>query len=208
MTDLLDAIDALTKPRIEHMAQTSDEGKYLHTHTAEHKPLLTQLKDAVNPSSNTNAGSASLASARNPINSEALWEYTKIASAIGDWCRIAGADRTRDPIIDLRRWYIAYTKHDADPDWYVAELRRWAKLISKLLDPPKRIELTVACPVCGKRTWVDAEGNDVLFPLVVEYRVPETGESIRPVALCRACETIWHGIEAIEELGIELTETG
>lgn len=208
MTELLDAVDQLTKPAIEHMTQTKDDGTYLRTHTAEHKPLLTQLKDAVNPSANTSAGSASLASARNPINSEALWEYTKMFTAIGDWCRIAGADRTKDPIVDLRRWYIAYTKDDNDPDWYIRELRRWVNLIRKLLDPPKRIEITTACPVCKKRTWVDADGNEILFPVIIEYRVPNEGETIRPNALCRACETVWQGYDSVEELAAELTETG
>lgn len=206
MTDLLDAVDALTKPRIEHLPQIDDDGKWLKAHTVEHPPLLVQLKEAVNPSTNTAAGSSSLASTRNLVDSDALFEYSTMTAAIGDWCHIIQSERTRDPVVDLRRWYIAFNRTDSDPSFYLAELNRWAKLIRNILEPPKRMEVTTPCPVCDKRTWTDPEGNELLFPVVVEYKVPQDGEAIKPTALCRACDAVWKGFDAVKELAEELNE--
>jgi hypothetical protein len=207
---LLEAVLTLTKPIIEHLAQYDDDGTYLRTHTTEHLPLLEQLRDAVNPSSNTAAGSSSLPSTRNLIDSDALYRYSLMTSAIGDWCRIIGVTPTRpphrDPVKDLTEWYIAYNRGTDDGEWYIAELRRWAAQIRNLIEPSKRIEVTTPCPVCGKRTWTDQDGTELLFPIVVEYRMPKDGEAIKPTALCRACDAVWSGIGAIRELGEELTE--
>jgi hypothetical protein len=205
MSDLLDAVDALTKPIIEHFSQKDDDGKFVKAHTITRDPLLTQLRDAVNPSANNNAGSASLQSARSIIDSDALLEYSKMASAIGDWCRQMKVERTRDPIVDLRRWYVAYDREGDQPDWYRNELQRWAHVIRNHLEPPKRMEVTTPCPVCGKRTWTDAEGNELLFPIMVEYKATDEG-SIKPNALCRACDTVWRGYDAVAELADELNQ--
>jgi len=203
---LLDAVDDLTKSRIEHMTQTADDGSYVKAHSVEHPALLHQLRDAVNPSSNTAAGSSSLKSTRNLIDSDALFEYGKMTAAIGDWCRIVNIQPTREPVADLRQWYIAYDRTGADDQWYISELRRWANLIRNILEPLKRIEVTTPCPVCGKRTWLDLDGKEMIFPVVIQYRLPKTGEAIHPNAICRACETVWEGIAAVEELGEELNE--
>lgn len=207
MTDLLEAVDALTKPIIEHISQTDDDGKWIGTHTVQHPPLLQQLGDAVNPSSNTDTGSSSSASARSLINGDALFEYAKISSQIADWCRIAGAERIKDPVAALRTWYVQMlTFNDRDDTFYVNMLRKWAATIRGKLDPPKRLELTVSCPVCGKREWCDDQGNGSLFPVVIEYRRPVDGEPIKPTAMCRACKTVWQGTEAVEELADEVNE--
>jgi hypothetical protein len=205
---LLDVVDELTKSTFEHHTQQTDAGVYIKTHTAEHLPLLAQLRDAVNPSTNTAAGSSSLKSTRNLIDSDALYRYSLICSAIGDWCRIVGAERTRDPIVDLRRWYIAYTRGVFEGDWYLHELRRWAALIRNLIEPAKRLELVTPCPVCKSDKWVDHEGQTLRHPIVIEYRTPHGGDAIKPQATCRNidCGATWDNMDAIKELGEELEQ--
>jgi len=205
---LLDVVDELTRPKIEHHVQKDDAGKYIKTHTAEHPPLLIQLRDAVNPSSNTAAGSSSLKSTRNLIDSDALYRYGLMYAAIGDWCRIWNVPVTRDPITDLRQWYIAYTRGGDDPQWYIRELNRWANLIRNIIEPSVRFPLNVSCPVCKSRTFQTDDGEANLFPIIVEYRRPKDGETIRPKALCRntECGAVWEGLEAIQELGEEIQE--
>ncbi|KTR02087.1 DUF7341 domain-containing protein, partial [Curtobacterium luteum] len=78
-TRLLDAVDALTKPTIDHVRQTTDDGEYLRTVPVEHPPLLQQLADAVVPSAGNDGGSKSAsARERNVLDSDALWELTRI----------------------------------------------------------------------------------------------------------------------------------
>ena len=141
------------------------------------------------------------------LDSEALYQFGQISSAIGDWCRIVGVVPTRDALVDLRRWYVAHTaRTDTQDDWYIRELRRWAHLITAKLDPPRRFELEYPCPICGQSKYTDAEGNELKFPVVVEYRDYGTAESIRPNATCRACTAVWRGEPSIRELGDEMTE--
>lgn len=203
---LLSAVDALTKPVVEHHRQTDDDGKFLGTHTVEHASLLEQLRAAVNPSSNTAAGSASLASTRNLINTQALFLYSKIAAAVGDWARMASTEPTRDPAVALRRWYVRFTAYEGEADWYTAELNRWAGRIRNLLDPPKTVELLPPCPVCKATVWVNDDGETVPHPVVLEYRVTAEGRVPRPRVSCRACGEAWDSMAAIEELAEELSE--
>jgi hypothetical protein len=217
---LLDLVDALTLPIREHHIQMHDYGVYLEpvymkTHTTEHPPLLAQLAAAVNPSSNTAAGSASLKSNRNLIDSDALYRYALMTSAIGDWCRMWKVTPTRVPaddgnaraMADLRQWYIAYTRGCDDPQWYIKELGRWVSLIRNLVEPTMvRIPVRVRCPICQAITFTTEDGEQSTFPIVMEYRKPKDGESIRPTATCRNtdCGAVWEGYDAIAELGDEV----
>lgn len=219
---LLDLVDALTKPTVEHHRQMHDYGVYLvpvyvKTHTTEHPPLLEQLAAAVNPSSNTAAGSSSLKSNRNLIDGDALYRYTLMTAAIGDWCRMWKVAPSREPVndatarimSDLRQWYIAYTRGGDNPQWYVKELGRWVALIRNLIEPTMvRIPVRVRCPICQAITFTTDDGEQSTFPIVMEYRKPKDGESIRPVATCRNgdCGATWEGYDAIRELGDEVEE--
>ena len=46
MTDLLDVIDELTKPKVEHVAQRTDGGEWIRTHTVDLPPLLQRMVEA------------------------------------------------------------------------------------------------------------------------------------------------------------------
>lgn len=215
--DLLAAVDALTKSQIEHMAQKDDNGKWLKTHTVEHPPLLVRLKQAVTPSTNTSAGSSALASTRNIIDSTAMFEYAKMSSAVGDWCRIYKVATTRDPVVDLRRWYIAYELNPSGTGWHERELRRWANVIRNIIDRPEQLTIDLPCPVCGSDTWVNPEGEQLRHPIVVTYRLNDEGAMTGERAACRsaaltsegeivACGAVWETLESIQELGEELSE--
>lgn len=209
---LLSALDALTKPVVEHHPKYYDFGVYrepiyVGTHTVEHPPLLEQLQRAINPSSNSAAGSAALLSARNIINTHALALYTTISAEIWGWARGMGVEPTRDAVHALRRWYVLYAAYDRETaEWHTAELVRWSHQIRNLLDPPKLVELLPPCPVCKASMWTNDEGDSVPHPVVLEYRITPEGGVQRPRASCRACTETWDSFAAIEELAQELTE--
>ncbi|WP_440708807.1 DUF7341 domain-containing protein [Herbiconiux sp. YIM B11900] len=205
MRDLEDAVTALTRPVVEHFQQTADDGKLIKLHSAELPCLFDQLYAAVAPGAETAAGSTSLASTRNLIDGDALFEHAKMASQIGDWCRMVFVRPTRHPAPDLKAWFDAYKHTDSDPDWYVSTLRRWRHVIEAILDKPKRFEVSL-CPVCKSTTWTDEAGATFTHPILVEYKVPKDGAKIYPKATCRACDAEWGSFAAIEELGKELEE--
>lgn len=215
MTDtrLLDAVDALTKPTIDNVKQTTDDGEYLRTVPVEHPALLQQLADAVVPSAG-NDGSSKSASARerNVIDSDALWEITRIEVALRDWLRhdLAAFDR-RDLPGSLRRWYVAY---DARPfmddnvtEWHVRELRRWERIILAKLDRNiKQIPTGYLCVICKDQQWVDPDGERQPARLILSYRRHEDGRTSEEQVTCQRCRTRWDSMGAIEELGEELSE--
>lgn len=205
---LLDAVDALTKPVINHVAQKTDAGAWLRVKTIEHVPLLQQMHDSVHPSSNAKDGSGSSKSTRSVIDLDALFEYAKMSSAIRSWCNILKVQPTRDPVVDLRRWYVAFTAlPEHDDTFYRRELRRWAGIIHKHLDPPQSFVPEGACPICGQTSWGDRINGGDMWPIVVEYRIDDnTGNTKDHTALCRLCRTLWEGYDSVMELAEEINE--
>lgn len=106
MSDLQEAVDALTEPVIEHIAQTGDDGKWLRAHSVEHPPLLRQLADAINPSKNSGPGTPATPATRSIVNFEAMFLHAKISSEIKSWCLIRKVKPVRpvDRIRDLQAW--------------------------------------------------------------------------------------------------------
>lgn len=208
-SELLDAVDALTKPVTEHIAQKDDNGKWLGVHTVTGQSLLEQMHAAVWPSGNRDTGSASQPGTRAPVDVDALYAYVKMAGQIGDWCRMAGLRASRDAVADLRAWYVERLKLvDPNDDFYISMLTGWAHTIRRHLHPPKSFVVAGTCPVCGKRDWEDGMGGGGTFPITVEYSVDDEGATYGERAICRACQphTMWIGKEAVEELGEELEE--
>ena len=210
---LLDVVDALTKPTIDHVRQVTDDGEFVRSVPVEHPALLQQLADAVVPSAGNDGGSKSAsARERNIVDSDALWELTKIQVELQDWLR---HDRTlfnrNDLPESLRRWYTHYTAqphHDAD-DWYLAELHRWERTITSRLDrTTKQIETGHLCPLCKTDTWIDGDGQRQPARLILSYRKHDTGRTSEERVICQRCRTGWDNVDAIQELGDELAETG
>lgn len=214
MTDarLLDAVDALTKPTIDHVKQTADDGTYLRTVSIEHPALLQQLADAVVPSAGNDGGSKSAsARERNVLDSDALWELTRIETQLRDWLRHdrSAFDRSDLPAT-LRRWYVGYIAHPATAEldeWHVRELRRWERVIVAKLDRSvKQIPTGYLCVLCRDAQWVDQDGERQPARLILSYRRDDDGRTSEEQVTCQRCRTRWDNWDAIKELGEELTE--
>lgn len=214
MTDtrLLDAVDALTKPTIDHVRQTTDDGEYLRTVPVEHPPLLQQLADAVVPSAGNDGGSKSAsARERNVLDSEALWELTRIETALRDWLRHDRAAFIRSDLpATLRRWYVGYIANTSTAEldeWHVRELRRWERVITAKLDRSiKQIPTGHLCVLCKDQQWVDQDGERQPARLILSYRRDDEGRTSEEQVTCQCCRTRWDNWDAIKELGEELTE--
>lgn len=208
---LLAAVEALTKPVIDHVAQRTDSGRWVRTITVEHPPLLQQMHDAVTPSGG-NDGNSKIASPaeRAVLDVTALYEYVKITSQIRDWVRIAGGTPDRDPIVNLQRWHmLTQAVPDFDGTGYTRRLHGWAHHIRAMLDKPRSFTIPGACPVCGATSWGDAINGGGTHVIKVEYRLDDDGQTPKDhSALCQSCRTVWDGHDAVVELADELNEKG
>ncbi|MDR6172631.1 hypothetical protein [Curtobacterium sp. SORGH_AS_0776] len=210
-TRLLDAVDALTKPTIDHVKQTTDDGEYLRTVPVEHPPLLQQLADAVVPSAGNDGGSKSAsARERNVLDSDALYDLLLIQKQLIDMCAWVDVAANRSDLpATLRAWYAAYigrAQFDAE-GWYVSTLNKWAGQIRHRMERPKSFEAGYPCPICGPKPWIGTDGESYPNMLIVEYPRDEPDLS-HARTICRnpECRAEWKGLGAIEELGDELRE--
>lgn len=201
MDDLLDAVEALTKPTKTRVIQTNDAG-ITCTSDAETPSLLDQLQAAIKSSMGGSTSGASLAFEGAPLNTTALFEAMKIATQIGDWCRNLGAPVTKNLATDIGAWYVATLARTAwDDSFHVMMLRRWAGTIASILDPPREKYLPDPCPKCGETDFWKG-GELFKFPLIVRYRGDDPGMVDNGKATCRACEATW----SVRELAYELEE--
>lgn len=192
--ELLDAVDDLTLPRPVKVA--TDNG---HTWARE-DALLIQLREAVTSTLNSGSGAGGSPSTRNVLDSDALHRAGIITSAIGDWCALVDVKPTRDAVHDLRAWYVAYTNRDEPSEFYTRQMQTWAHQIRTMVNPPKSVEITAPCPVCGQGEYVNDMGERLTNPLVLTYR-PDSGSIWSDArALCRACSEVWEGEWRLREL--------
>lgn len=192
MDPLLDAVDDLTRPK--PVKVDTDNGPTWATEDA----LLVQLEEAIRSTMNSGSGAGGSPWTRNVLDSAALHQAAVINSQIGDWCRMAGLTATRDAVTDLRAWYanrlsVSPHEREASDAWYLDQMTAWAGQIRAMVNPPKTIEITAPCPLCGEGTYTNDIGERVTNPVIVQYR-PETGSIWQDAkALCRACEHVWSG---------------
>jgi len=198
-SDLLDAVDALTKPTRSKVIQGDT------VTVVNHDPLLRQLEDAVTSAIGNGGGGGSATGS--VINDAALQQLLIIKSQIGDWCRIVGARHDRqDAVRSLRRWYVAFLGGTGESDFYVKALRGWAATITDLLDPPKTVPLAGACPVCKAVNWSGPDDTQRASPVAVLYDHADPYRSVRAVCRVESCDAEWVGADAVEELVEEMTE--
>lgn len=198
--DLLSVVDDLTLPR--NVKIETDDG---HTWATE-DALLVQLREAVSSSLNSGSGSGGSPSTRNVLDGDALYKAAIITSQIGDWCRIIGAAITRDAVIDLRAWHAAFIGRNEPEEFYIRQMRAWASQIRAMTNPPKVIEITAPCPVCGQGSYVNDMGERITNPLALTYRPDSDHMWKNSKVLCRACDAVWVGGDAMEELRDELED--
>jgi hypothetical protein len=210
VTDLQDAVDALAEPIVEHIAQTGDDGKWLRAHSVEHPPLLRQLADAVNPSKNSGPGTPATPATRSILNFEAMFLHAKISSEIKSWCLIRHLKPVRpaDRIADLKAWgEDAAADPELDGTFYVRRLWSWVHQIRNTLNPGESFEAKVKCPICGATSWGDAINGGGLWSIAVMYRLDDRDQMQDERALCRSCNTLWQGHDAVMELAEEAHES-
>lgn len=200
MTELNDVVDDLTLPR--NVKIETDDG---HTWATE-DALLVQLREAVSSTLNSGSGAGGSPSTRNVLDGDALHKAAIITSAIGAWCRIAGAEVTRDAVTDLRAWHAAFIGRNEPEEFYIRQMRAWAGQIRAMTNPPKVIEITAPCPVCGEGSYVNDLGERITNPLALTYRPDSDHMWKNSRVMCRACEAVWVGGDAMEELRDELKE--
>lgn len=178
MTELQDAVDDLTLPRNVKVA--TDDG---HTWATE-DALLVQLEEAIH-STTGRSGGRSASHTRMILDADALMQFHRITSAIGDWCRMFGASVTRDPVKDLRAWHAASLARTDMSDFYLRELHAWAALIRGKLTPKATMQYLRPCPECAATVYVNDEGDTVPYPVLIEYDPDAPMSTVRWT--CRAC---------------------
>ena len=206
MTDLLEAVDALTQPRKSKVVQ--EKGGITCTSPVELPSLLEQLQLSIQSSMGGSTSGASLAFEGAPLNTAALFEAMKITSQIGDWCRGVKIIPTREPADDLRAWYVATLAINQSPEVetsHIRQLGKWANTIESLLDRPREKDLPDACPVCEASEWWK-DGVRYYRPLIIRYRPDEPVGNAS--AMCRACAETWNARELAFALEQKETETG
>lgn len=195
MTDpLTTAVHRLTRVTRTKVIQDGD-GSETRTVAIVHAPLLTQLNEAVTSAIGSGGGGGTATGS--VLNDAAFGESFKIRAAIGDWLRIEGVRPTRNMVTDLEAWAAAFVRTEKGPAFYIRTMESWAELITNLLDPPTRLELTEPCPVCKQDQYADAEGRALRFPVVIEFRRDRPGEAR---GTCRACDKLWTGVLGLREL--------
>lgn len=191
MNEQQEAVDALTQPVIEtHI----EDGRVI---VSELPPLLVQLELAIRSSMGGTVSGASLASERNILDNDALYEFVHIAERIRSWCHLAGFRPVRDPMRDLLAW------NDAVPDAneaYVFEMRGWERRITNRVTPSKSIEVEEPCPTCGALTWWDGEGAERPRPVVVSYLRDDPLGTVTAVCRQETCLATWQGEWAVRLL--------
>jgi hypothetical protein len=199
MTELLDAVDELTKPGVLH--HTIQDSRF--TCVVFDTPLLDRLENEIRFSL-SREGSKSLPNQRVPINSGALMLFMQISSQITDWAHGVKATVYKgDPGRTLRSWYVTWTQTTREPEVVNARTRilgNWAAQIRREIEPPRQKDLPDPCPTCGASEWW-RDGERYPRPLVVESpRNPEVNLIDESTAHCRACDKRWGARELAYEL--------
>ena len=165
---LLDAVDALTLPRVTKVPQSSDAGISCISEV-EHAPRLQHLRESIVGGIGSHGGSSSGAE-RIPFDAGALALYDEIESEISVWfVELTAKPVYLTPEQTLRNWYIAFDNDhrggnvpDEVREGRARRLEQWVRQIDEKFDPRKQIELTVTIR------------EPVLVP-VVRYRTDKNG---------------------------------
>lgn len=199
MTDLIAAVDALTKSRVT--LNTEVDPPFAPQEITQ-PALLVALESAIRGTLGNDASSkVSSAFERNILDSHALFEFMKITAAIRSWCRTVNIRPTRVAVDDLLLWQ---AKFDGRPDFFVEELQEWERVILAKLDPVKTVEITEACPVCESSAWLDDADVWHSRPLVIQYRKSDPKGTAGGWCRVESCEAVWEDLDALRRLSAQI----
>lgn len=208
------ALDRLTKPR--QVAEWQGDGDSRTIFKRLDPPLLDWLREAI-ANNVGGSGGGKQARERTPLDVGAFTLYEDIDGRVRSWMLELGARPGNDlsPAQVLRSWYVLwnqYTPSEPIVLAYANTLDGWVQRIEDVIDPPKRIEITAACPMCGQE-WMNIglklddgtdDPNDVeRVRVLVAVERENMHESF---AMCRACDRVWTGTGEMRRLRIALDD--
>ena len=211
--DLLDAMDAITKPVRSAILQ--DELDANGTHVGQKlvrrvdPPLLRQLRLAITGDLGSHGNGGKAAHERTPFDVTSFTMYEDIDGRVRSW--LLDAQIVPRPGVKveglLRQWFPVWTAKilpDGLVERHTAILTRWASSIRDLLEPPTKQELTDPCPLCGQMWAVVGSGEEIesVRALWAVWRRTQDDS----YGLCRACDHMWRGIGEMRRLRILLDE--
>ena len=200
MTELLDAVDALTKPYQHTMRDTDGEAV-----TGTLPPRFQQLEEAIRGSGGSGSGPGGETSTRMPLDLDALQRWYDIVAELNQEAERYDVKLHKDPAVTLRRWYVAVNARTLTDQYsaeWVRRLESWADWIDRKLHPPFQMEINRPCPLCLERRYVNADGDEATAVLA-EVDARDVGHTTYRI-WCRACEQVAHGIEAVREWAYEI----
>ena len=214
MSELLEAVDALTKPQLVAQWQGEKGAQTIFKRTDE--PLLARLRDAIRNNIGGNGGGKQ-ARERTPLDVGAFQLFEDIDGRIRSWMLGIGgtAGRNLEAEAILRSWFVMWSAGQHEPFEVVrftTTIEGWVRQINDKLDPPNQIEITSGCPICGAE-WMNtgtklADGSDdpndverVRVLIAVEHENMDDS-----YAMCRACRRMWPGLGQMRTLRILLDD--
>ena len=200
--DLLNAVDALTKPLTVVEWQEKDGKRTIFKRVDE--PLLEQLRVAIH-SNIGGGGGGKPARERTPLDVGAFALYEDIDGRIRSWMGEMGGKvgKSLTPVQVLRTWYTLWTSGQHEPqltDSYTRAIEGWGQQIKDKLDPPPSFEITSKCPVCGQEWIIVGVGESKESVRVLSAVERENMDD--SYAVCRACNKVWRGIGQMRQLRI------
>jgi hypothetical protein len=207
MSDLLDAVDLLTKDRFIG-TWVPDAAGELKVHTEKHPPLLRLLIDGTGITRSAGGSDIKL-----PIDADALEMVSQIRDRLRLWCRALHVAFDGDELLStLRRWYLHHVNRVRSgqvSDEVDANITRtvqsWVSQIEGKFEREEKREWQHACVneivapdddgalrlrKCGARR-IELNGVETF---AIELNVTKL------TATCRACGGVWAGQQGLAEL--------
>jgi hypothetical protein len=211
---LLDAVDAITKPQV--MLNWVGEPGIGKIARRTDPPLLDMLENAIGGNiGGDRAGKP--ARERIPIDLTVELLIEELDGRFRAWIIDLGHKPKGHISLThlLRSWYLLWISghpNTTTEDPYRLALESYRTRILDAINPPKRIELTAPCPICGNE-WVDIgprQLDGTIHPLDAEIvhalTVIERDTLNESYAICQACNRVWRGIGAMRQLRIAIDD--
>jgi hypothetical protein len=203
MTDLLEAVWALTRPTHRKVIVDNPAGPLpTKVVTVTDEALLEQIDNAIRSNMGGSTPGGSDPRTRSILNIGAFNVVQAIADKVHMWARMAGSVIDKESLPKtLEAWHAKFIAHpwDINDAVHTKIMRGWAAQIQATLAPPREKDLPDPCPACGASEWW-RDGERFFRPLIIRYKPDDPAMVDRAVGMCRACAETW----GVRELQFEL----